>query len=514
MRELLVIFRKDVKHLWPLGAAVSALVILHGWVDLRLEFSFLHTLNMRWHEYEPWLLFLGWWCLVAILMQQERTVGDRQYWLTRPISGAALVGAKGLFLVAFICVPSFLAQTAVLIATGFSVAEHFPALAWNQVLIFCYFLVAGALAAVTRSFRQYAVASLAVFAAFTFVETWKVNTDGGQWEGVQWAQEAASQIVIVAAGAVVFGLQYTGRRTVLSRSILGAGLVVTSLLLWTDWWHAAFALTSAVKGPPDQASKQIRVAFDETASPPPDLNRPLDGSAMPFRIGAPVRIAVPVRVTGVPSGRELLSERVSVTLQGLGGAAWNSGWRVSNELSERTIWRNSDEWLTGDGTYWLSFDVPAAYFERVKDEPVRVLASVALSEFTSPAVTHLPAKPRQFPVPGLGHCSMDTINREFTMVSCVVPFQNRAAVDFRIQPHTGASWELSGCCTISYVPFETGGHFSLWGDVGSMPSGTKRLSPDDAVSIEMRRPVSFFERGVGIGNIHLARYEVRAREGQ
>jgi hypothetical protein len=416
MREALVIFRKDVKHLWPLGVAVSALVILHGWFDLRMEHSFLPTINMRVHEYEPWLLFLGWWCLVAILVQQERTVGDRQYWLTRPISRAALFGAKGLFLVVFICVPSFLAQTAVLAATGFSVAEHFTALAWNQVLIFCYFVMAGAFAAVTRSFRLFAVTSLAVIAAFMFVDVWRVNTDGGQWEGVEWAREAGSQVVILAAAAMVLGLQYTARRTALSRSILGAGIVVMSLLLWTDWWHAAFALTSAVKGRPDEASQEVRVAFDETASPPPAPNRPL------YHLPGPVRIAVPVRVTGVPRGRELSSERVSVILQGLGGATWNSGWRVSSLLSDHTSWRNSDEWLRDDGAYWLSFDVPTAYFERVKDEPVRVLAAAALTEFTGPAVTDLPAKPRQFPVPGVGHCSLDTIHQAFTMVSCVVTF--------------------------------------------------------------------------------------------
>jgi hypothetical protein len=47
MREALIIFRKDVKHLWPLGVAVSAIVILHGWIDLRLEYAYLKTMNTR-----------------------------------------------------------------------------------------------------------------------------------------------------------------------------------------------------------------------------------------------------------------------------------------------------------------------------------------------------------------------------------------------------------------------------------------------------------------------------------
>ena len=78
MREALVIFRKDVKHLWPLGIAVSAIVAFHGWIDLRYEYSYLKTINTPLYDKEPWVLFLAWWCLVGVLIQQERTVGHRQ----------------------------------------------------------------------------------------------------------------------------------------------------------------------------------------------------------------------------------------------------------------------------------------------------------------------------------------------------------------------------------------------------------------------------------------------------
>jgi hypothetical protein len=372
--------------------------------------------------------------------------------------------------------------------------------------------MAAAMATVTRNFRLYAVTSVALAAAFVFVDILAIDKEGGQWGGVQWAQEVGSQVVFLAAAVAVVALQYASRRTVFAQAILGAGIALTSLFLWTDWWHAAFTLTATVAGHRDAATRQVRVAFDPSARLP---TAPPDVSGGTHGIVDPVRIAIPVRVTGIPQGRELSSERVSVALRGPGGEAWSSGWRVSSMVAAVTNWRNMDEWLTADGTYWLSFDVPPGYFATVRDQPVRLQATLALSEFSSPEITHLSPKPRQYPVPNVGHCGLDTVHASFTMVSCVMPFENRAAVDFRIQPRNGGeAFELSGCCTISYVPFNTSGHFSLWGDVGSMPSGRQQLSPDDDVSIEMRRPVSFFEREIVIPDVVMTRYVPRWTEHQ
>jgi len=121
-------------------------------------------------------------------------------------------------------------------------------------------------------------------------------------------------------------------------------------------------------------------------------------------------------------------------------------------------------------------------------------------------VTELPIRPREYPVPGAGHCGVETIVA-YTTVSCVAPFERRVATDFRMLPHNGGQrWETSGCCTVSYGPLKVDGNFSVWSEVGSIPSGPEQLLPDDQVAVEVRRPLSHFEREIAIGDIRLARY--------
>jgi hypothetical protein len=498
MREALVIFRKDVKHLWPVGITVSALVVLHGWFDLRMEQSYLKTINGRVYNAEPFLLFLAWWCLAGMLVQQERTAGDRQYWLTRPISRISLLAAKALSLVIFISMPSFLSQTVVLILTGFSPAHYLGALLWNQMLLFLYFPAAAAVAAVTRNFRQYAITSLATGAILLFLLIFSANEEGGQWGGFDWVRDGAVSLVFLSAMAAVLAVMYTSRRTLVARLIGGIGLFVFLLLMVANFgWRQAFAVTAALAGSPDEAARRIQVTFDASA-----------GSAVPQpeSVRHAVRVAIPVRVAGIPPGRQLMSERVSIAIRTPGATTWKTGWRYRNELAKRTVWRNSNDWLQEDGPYWLSFDLPTAYFERVKDKPASLLVNIALSEFTDPAVTELPIRPREYPVPGVGHCGVETIVA-YTRVSCVAPFERRVATDFRIQPHNGGQrWETSGCCTVSYGPLKVDGNFSVWSDAGSIPSGPEQLLPDDQVAVEVRRPLSHFEREIEIRDIRLARY--------
>jgi hypothetical protein len=142
----------------------------------------------------------------------------------------------------------------------------------------------------------------------------------------------------------------------------------------------------------------------------------------------------------------------------------------------------------------------------VKDRSAKLRIAIALSEFTTPAITRLPARPRQYPVPGVGHCSLDTIYKTTTRVSCVAPFEPKSAVDFLIQSHTGGKPWPSFRCAVWYAPIGTLGSFSAWTEAGSMSA--EYLSPKDAVSIEMRRPVSFFEREISIADIQLSPYEV------
>jgi hypothetical protein len=485
MWQCWTIFCKDVKRLWPWAAVLTALFLVHGWIDLHIEHEFLRVLNTRGHGLEPLALFLVWWVLVAVLVQQERLPGNRQYWLTRPISRWSIVAAKAMFLLAFVCLPNLLVQAAVLAWTGFSPLQSAGALVWNQALIACGFASAAALAAVTRNLRQYAALSLALYGLAMFLETRIANTDGGQWMGVAWAQEAAVSVVGVAAGCAVLALQYRWRRTAIASAILGAGFVAELLLLNLPWWHTAFVITEAT-GHHDPADSQVRIAFAQPAV-----------AMVRAQLAKPVRVALPVDIAGIPRARELASERASVELEAP-GVRWTSGWLPDNEVAKRTEWRNEDEWLAEDGAYWLAFNLPDDVYTRVKGQTVRVKAGLALTLYSAPAVTKLPPRPRAYPVVEAGHGTLETIN-QMNMVHCMRPLTRPVALDFQIEPRDGRKpWETSSCCMISYSPIPADGLFSVWADIGSQPVAPDRPGLDDTYSVEVRRPLSFFGRQLTI----------------
>jgi hypothetical protein len=50
--------------------------------------------------------------LVVRVIQDDALVGDRQFWVTRPISWKALLAAKAIFILVFATVPIFIADWA------------------------------------------------------------------------------------------------------------------------------------------------------------------------------------------------------------------------------------------------------------------------------------------------------------------------------------------------------------------------------------------------------------------
>ena len=93
-------------------------------------------------------------------------MGDRQFWLTRPYSRAALVTAKGLFALAFVHAPSLIADSVILISRGFNPLDWIASLLWKQVLLAAGLtLPVAALAVLTRNLVQFALAAFIPAAA-------------------------------------------------------------------------------------------------------------------------------------------------------------------------------------------------------------------------------------------------------------------------------------------------------------------------------------------------------------
>jgi hypothetical protein len=242
--------------------------------------------------------------------------------------------------------------------------------------------VAASFAAVTRNFFTYFLTSLAVFAAAGYLLAKQVNSPGGQWMGVQWVAEIAVQLTVLLGGLTVLTLQYYAHRTGFARFALGITVAATMLLLFLPWWHAAFAITAATGVHGDEAAQHVRIAFEPA------------GGYTQVSAGRPssMRVAVPVRITGIPKGRQLSAERISITASSSGVPNWRSPWLETSEIATHTDWRNSDDWLAVDGLYWLSFDIPTNELDHLRSRLTDLRADVAFSLFTTPAITKLPAK--------------------------------------------------------------------------------------------------------------------------
>src|SRR5204863_8636956 len=111
MRQVLHIFRKDVRMLWPAIAATIALSVVSAWAAAR-------GIEDGASVVAPVFLLLSWLYLVYRAVHQERPAGDHEFWMTRPYDWRAVVGAKALFVVVWIAIPFFLHDLAVLSGRG------------------------------------------------------------------------------------------------------------------------------------------------------------------------------------------------------------------------------------------------------------------------------------------------------------------------------------------------------------------------------------------------------------
>jgi hypothetical protein len=68
------------------------------------------------------LIPLSWWVLVGPVIHEDRLVGDRQFWLTRPYEWSKLLAAKALFVLAYLYAPLLAAQCIVLAEAGFQLS--------------------------------------------------------------------------------------------------------------------------------------------------------------------------------------------------------------------------------------------------------------------------------------------------------------------------------------------------------------------------------------------------------
>jgi hypothetical protein len=200
--SVLLIFRKDVRRLWPNVLAFWA--VMAGATAL----SCINSDRFRWSRNNllPSAVPLQWlacWLLVVLLIQQERLVGHEQYWLTRPFSWKALLAAKTLFLATMVGPPLWICN----ILVRDRLLQPIP-------LTVFLILPAVAFAAVTSNLGQ----ALLAFVGTAFVLT----VLSPQIERLR-ADRLVPALLVALLSLAVILFQYSSRRETLARSLLLAG---------------------------------------------------------------------------------------------------------------------------------------------------------------------------------------------------------------------------------------------------------------------------------------------------
>jgi hypothetical protein len=380
MKQAVHIFLKDTRLLrypiaivvaWTAFALVTDAPMQRFYQAPR---NWLDPIRVVTSNLSQYVLPVAWWFLISRALHAEAIPGDRQFWLTRPYSRGSLFAAKALFVLAYVLLPLALAQAATLLLRGFPLGENLPRLVWSQLLILALIVLpAAAVAAITSKLTQFVLLALAVPVL--------MQVHGFQTSGpFEWVRSSVATGVVVAVASTVLFVQFTRRRTNVSRLIVVAGVLAVVAALALTPWRTAFAMQARVAG---------------------DWNGTLTGELVPLeptQVRAFERVGrLWFRFAGPAAGTPIVCEAAEATIESQHGVR-DTGLRSSRATS-----------TPADGCLLV---VPASLVGEAGTNPVNIRASLYVTVFGSAARTVVPIDQPPTVVAGTGICSGVT-HRDF-----------------------------------------------------------------------------------------------------
>ncbi len=389
MSQILHIFKKDVRHLWPEILVSLALTVAF----VRLSFGGESNFSVSGSPYLPIVASLvtalvpvGWWVLAARLIFDESLVGEGQFWITRPYQWKKLLAAKALFVLAFLYLPIFVAQVVLLAAAGFHPFAYLPGLLYNLILITgVLILPIVAIATVTSNFSRLVVTVLGAVVYLALILWMLAFVSPPDQFGFEnpYAGKLAFALYFFTF-VVVIVLQYATRHTWRSRwLLLGLPFLVIAC-------SAAWPIQRVVHHlyPPLAASEQppVQLTFD----PQPDRQSNVNPSHERSRVD----LYLPVIVSGVSSGFLIRNQAVQVSIEAPTGLRW------------RSKWQNVSSYYRPDTTQsFIDVPIDERFLGSVKATPVTVTLNFALVELRAGATVTNQAGDQSFSTAG-GMCSV------------------------------------------------------------------------------------------------------------
>jgi hypothetical protein len=374
MREALHILRKDVRALWP-----QTLILLVAYAFCVLYRDEQHA------DQVALMLTLARWFLIVCLIHQEKLVGDREWWLTRPHSWKALLTAKLMFIAMFVQLPLLCADLAILLSNGLPLAPAWGHLLFRQVCLALALVVpAAALAAVTEGLVSFALAALAIFIAIFLPVANDVEI--ARWGPMGWVLPAVMFVLLSLVATGILLWQYSRRRSLPARSALGGASVICSALLIMPPTSAGVGIATHSLRPPLE-THAIRVEWNRQARPSVSSYKPNE-----------YVLTLPVHITGIPEGMLVRPEMFDLSIDAPDGTRWSSGWRTfSYALWARWNWKGPH-----DAT--VSTTVERSVFDHLRTQRADWRISLALTVYGRERTHVVSASNGAFDIEGLGVC--------------------------------------------------------------------------------------------------------------
>lgn len=386
MKQILHIFKKDIRHHWLeilLSLAVLAAYVWNEpsqWVPQDLSENRLRNLLAGGLTVA---VVVSWCVLVVRVVQGENLVGDRQFWVTKPYDWKKLLAAKLLFMLVFISAPALMAGSVLFAEGGFgSPLPALPTILSTQAgAVGFILLIATALAVVTANITQFLLALLAVGVYVAITATVAAYVPSQSFSS---ASDVLQEGVLIIGCIVAVLWQYASRRTASSRSLLAVTVLLIFFLVVATPYQA---LVARKYGLPPAGTQHVQLAFDQAKPPTPNV--------VPRQEENDVEIQIPITVRDIAAATSVSVDGAMLSVHSPDGQTWSSGWNsVGLHLFPETQGFNS------------TFKVKKAFFQRVKATPVRANISFALSTFQNGQTRRVVATSGEFKVPGLGFCSI------------------------------------------------------------------------------------------------------------
>jgi|GEM_PF-1069050 hypothetical protein len=444
MKQVLAIFKKDARHLWPeilasvVITAAFAIIYPVNWREVegfgaRTFSPFGLASNIRHILPDCFIILvpLSWLILIGRLVQVETLVGNTQFWVTRPYEWHKLLAAKALFLAAFLYAPFFIAQCTLLAEAGFNPQHYLQGLFINLFYTTVVFVLPLAvLSSLTSSFGRLLLAILGLvlyIATVAYLDSRLPYELTSAPTGI--LGDVFSVIFIVCGCGFAILVLY------ITRKVRTGWLLLASICL---------LLTAlGVVNPDRWLMNRQYPALNASTSDAMDLAYAGSEEHQPTATSSPdndlIDFSIPLTIRGASHELALQTVALKVAMETPDGVHWESGWQEDY----------SGYLAAGNPDFNQSFKIRRVDYDRLRKSPVTLRLSVAVHTANATGTFQMQFQPTEITVPEVGICTPQLIDADPTSVSGI---SCRSAMRRPRLNYVTVHWTEGNCPSVTSIP--------------------------------------------------------------